>query len=103
MARLLEERMDEDKLLQIVRRELADYVEESPFSAEEIKPETSLFADLGFDSVTLVGMVAAIEDALEIEELPLMAWSDQQSEQGIDGFTVGSLVTLCFEAGVLRN
>jgi acyl carrier protein len=80
-------------VFEIVRAQLLRVCREHrrDFDAE-IRLESSLVADLGLDSLSLVEAVVALEEALHIERLPLEALSD-----GCEGacFTVGSLVDLC--------
>jgi acyl carrier protein len=58
----------------------------------EIRLDSSLIADLGLDSLSLVEAVVALEHAFGIERLPLEALSAGRDEAY---FTVGSLVDLC--------
>ena len=82
-------------VFEIVRAQLLRVCREHrrDFDAE-IRLESSLVADLGLDSLSLVEAVVALEQAFGIERLPLEALSD-----GCEGayFTVGSLVDLCIE------
>jgi acyl carrier protein len=54
--------MTEDELLNAVRRILASYTE---IPADKIKPAVAL-SDLGIDSLTAVGVVADLENALSV-------------------------------------
>lgn len=69
-----------------------------PARARTITYDSSLVHDLGFDSLTMVEMAATIEDALELEELPLTEWREAEIEKLGPRFTVGSLLALCLEA-----
>ena len=75
----------------IVRTQLARVCREHQrdFDAE-IRPDSSLIADLGLDSLSLVEAVVALEQAFGIERLPLDALNEDEAY-----FTVGSLVDLC--------
>ncbi|WP_233859730.1 acyl carrier protein [Paraburkholderia sp. HD33-4] len=58
----------------------------------EIRLDSSLIADLGLDSLSLVEAVVALEEAFGIERLPLEALNEDRADAH---FTVGSLVDLC--------
>ena len=70
---------------------------QSPDFDAEIRMESSLVADLGLDSLSLVEAVVALEQALRIDHLPLAALNDRESERDGERFTVESLVNLCLE------
>jgi acyl carrier protein len=61
----------EDELWQATARATAvDIVMElSPFAATELRPETELVAELGYDSLGLLELVAALEDALGLASI----------------------------------
>ncbi|MGF6851848.1 acyl carrier protein [Paraburkholderia sp. CI3] len=65
----------------------------------EIHLDSSLIADLGLDSLSLVEAVVAIEQAFGIERLPLEALNEERAEAH---FTVGSLVDLCIRHAAVR-
>ncbi|MGF6367856.1 acyl carrier protein [Paraburkholderia sp. RAU6.4a] len=65
----------------------------------EIRLDSSLIADLGLDSLSLVEAVVAIEQAFGIERLPLEALNEERAETY---FTVGSLVDLCIRHASVR-
>ncbi|MFP4892738.1 acyl carrier protein [Paraburkholderia sp. EG304] len=65
----------------------------------EIHLESSLIADLGLDSLSLVEAVVAVEQAFGIERLPLEALNEEHAETY---FTVGSLVDLCIRHAPVR-
>jgi len=84
-----------DRVFEIVRAQLARVRrEQAPDFNAEIRMESSLVADLGFDSLSLVEALVAIEQAFHIERLSLEALNDDS-----DGacLTVESLVNLCVE------
>lgn len=84
------------RVFEIVRRELARIVREQGLElVTDIGMATCLTADLGLDSISFVEVAVTLEKALELDELPLNAWSDQESERDEPRFTVGSLVELC--------
>ena len=84
------------RVFEIVRRELARIVREQGLErVTDIGMATSLTADLGLDSISFIEVAVSLEKALESDELPLNAWSDQESERDEPRFTVGSLVELC--------
>ncbi|MCC8404564.1 phosphopantetheine-binding protein [Paraburkholderia sp. MMS20-SJTN17] len=84
-----------NSVFEIVRTQLLGVCREHQrdFGAE-IRLDSSLIADLGLDSLSLVEAVVAIEQAFGIERLPLEALSEACGEAH---FTVGSLVDLCIE------
>jgi acyl carrier protein len=60
----------------------------------DIRLDSSLVADLGLDSLSLVEAVVALEQALGIQRLPLDALHDRCEGAYL---TVASLVDLCIE------
>ena len=98
MSRWLKEMATREQVFNVVREQLTRVRSGYASSGARIRMETSLVTDLGFDSLSLVEVAAAIEDALQIEELPLLAWSDRESEKDDERFTVASLVDLCLES-----
>ena len=86
----------EDRVLEIVCRELARIRREHGGDANhEIRPDSSLVADVGFDSLSMVEALVAVEQALGIDELSLVAWTDEELEREGPRFTVASLVDVC--------
>ena len=84
------------RVFEIVRCELARIAQEQRLErVADIGMATSLTADLGLDSISFIEVAVALEKALEVDELPLGAWSDLESERDEPRFTVGSLVELC--------
>jgi len=84
------------RVFEIVRRELARIVrEQGSERVADIGMATSLTADLGLDSISFIEVAVSLEKALAVDELPLNAWSDRESERDEPRFTVGSLVELC--------
>jgi len=84
-----------DRVFEIVRAELLRVRrEQAPDFDAEIRMESSLVADLGLDSLSLVEAVVALEQALRIDHLSLEALNDSRDGER---FTVESLVNLCLE------
>ncbi len=87
-----------DRIFDIVRAELLRIRRaQAPHVQGEIRMDSSLIADLGLDSLTLVEAVVALEQALRIEHLPLGELSEFEGDGG--RFTVESLVNLCIQRG----
>ena len=87
-----------NRIFDIVRRELLRVRrEQAPDFDKEIRMESSLVADLGLDSLSLVEAVVALEQALRIPHLSLEALNDCASARDSGCLTVGSLVNLCIE------
>jgi acyl carrier protein len=87
-----------DRVFEIVRAELLRVRRaQAPDFHADIRMETSLVADLGLDSLSLVEAVVALEQALRIDHLSLDALNDRESERDRMRFTVESLVNLCME------
>ena len=57
-----------------------------------ITMESSLTTDLGFDSISLVELACAVEQALNIDALPLQAWLGDESERGRDRYSVAAFL-----------
>lgn len=88
----------QNQVFEIVRRELNRIRrEQAPDFDLDIRMESSLTADLGLDSISLVEVIVALEHALQIDQLPLATWSDRESDRDDQRFTVASLVNLCLE------
>lgn len=87
-----------ERVFGVVRAELLRIRRaQSPDFDAEIRMESSLVADLGLDSLSLVEAVVALEQALRIDHLSLAALNDRESERDGERFTVESLVNLCLE------
>jgi acyl carrier protein len=87
-----------EHVFEIVRRELARIRRElAPEFDTQIRMDSSLVADLGLDSISMVAAVVAIELALRIDPLSLDAWSEQEAARTEARFTVASLVDMCLE------
>jgi acyl carrier protein len=67
--------------------------------AAPVTPESSVMTDLGFDSISVVELVCAVEQALCIQELPLQSWLAEESEREDGRFTVSSFVDFAIERG----
>jgi len=88
----------QERILQTVRAELWRVCRErQPGFDAEIALRSSLVADLGLDSLSLVEAVVAIEQALRIDPLPLDALGECEAGREGERFTVGALVKLCME------
>ncbi len=88
----------QERIFETVRAELLRVCRvHQPGFAAEIGPGSSLVADLGLDSLSLVEAVVAIEEALHIEPLPLDALNGCEAGRESERFTVGALVKLCVE------
>jgi len=86
------------RVFEIVRAELLRVRrEQAPDFDAEIRMESSLVADLGLDSLSLVEAVVALEQALRIDRLSLEALDERESRRDGERFTVASLVNLCLE------
>ncbi len=70
---------------------------QTPQFDTEIRMESSLVADLGLDSLSLVEVVVALEQALRIDHLSLEALCECGSGGRGERYTVESLVNLCME------
>ncbi|WP_233808092.1 acyl carrier protein [Paraburkholderia sp. HP33-1] len=89
-----------NSVFEVVRTQLLGVCREHHRNFDaEIRLESSLIADLGLDSLSLVEAVVAIEQAFGIERLPLEALSEGSGEAH---FTVGSLVDLCIRHTAVR-
>jgi acyl carrier protein len=84
----------EQQLLQLIDKSAADLPGSRRRPRQDIHMDTSIMSDLGFDSITIVELACAVEDALQIGDLPLHAWFDQESEQTTKRFTVASFLEM---------
>lgn len=99
MTGILADRLSAEQVFDEVLKQLATYDAQGPATdVSDVGPETSLVSDLGFDSISLVGFAAAVEDALNIDALPLMEWSDREADRDGTRFSVGSFVDLCLKS-----
>ena len=57
--------------------------------------QTSLVDDLAFDSLDFVDLTVALEQALEIDGLPMQDWADREMATDPPRFTLGNLVAMC--------
>jgi acyl carrier protein len=64
-------------------------------SREDVELDTSLVDDLALDSLKFVDLTFALEDNLEVAELPLQDWADEEKQRCDKRFTVASLVAFC--------
>jgi acyl carrier protein len=100
MCGSLDDQSKRRQVFEIVRAELLRVRrEQAPDFNVEIRMDSSLVADLGLDSLSLVEAVVALEQALQIKHLSLEALSERESGRG-ERFTVESLVNLCMEHAV---
>jgi len=74
---------------------LADHYETIP---DEVRWSDSIMTDLGFDSITVVELCCAVEEALQIKELLLNQWLNEQSEKDGERYTIASFVDLILSA-----
>jgi acyl carrier protein len=96
MGTELKDASTRDRLFEIVRAELLRIRRaQAPGFDGEIRMDSSLIADLGLDSLSLVEAVVALEQALRIEHLSLSELSESEGDGG--RFTVESLVDLCMQ------
>jgi acyl carrier protein len=78
-----------EQVFEIVRRELARIRRElAPEFDAQIRMDSSLVADLGLDSISMVGAVVAIELALRIDPVSLDQWSEKEAARTEARFTV---------------
>ena len=90
------EAVAQDRVLDIVCSELARIRAEQGLDIDQcIRPESSLVADVGLDSLSMVEALVAIEQALGIGERALAPWADEELEREGTRFTVASLVEAC--------
>ena len=61
----------------------------------EIDRDTSIVDELNLDSLRLLDLTFAIEDAFEIDEFPMQQWYDAEAKSGGKRFTIGSLLSAC--------
>ena len=86
----------QDRVLDIVCTELARIRAEQGLDIDQcIRLESSLVADVGLDSLSMVEALVAIEQTLGIGERTLAPWADGELEREGTRFTVASLVEVC--------
>lgn len=87
-----------ERVFEIVRAELLRVRRvQAPHFAAEIRMESSLVADLGLDSLSLLEAVVTLEQALRIDHLSLEAINGGEADRDGGRFTVESLVNLCMQ------
>jgi acyl carrier protein len=86
-------------VLQAQLKKLADSYETIP---DEIHWSDSIMTDLGFDSITVVELCCAVEEALQIKELPLNQWLNEESDKDGERYTIASFVDLILSANASR-
>jgi acyl carrier protein len=65
----------------------------------DVRLESSLVHDLGFDSLMFVDLTVMLEERLGIEEFPMRAWADaERARENGRGYTFQSLLCACAEA-----
>lgn len=87
----------DDEVLDAVWLALANTLSRAgrpPVRTEDLRLETRLTEDLGFDSMLLFDLTLELEDALGVPEFPMEDWISQQLGYPDDAFTVASLVRL---------
>jgi acyl carrier protein len=87
-----------------VVRVIADVIRDQGRSLTAVNDDASLL-DLGLDSLTMIDLAVALEDALGIQEFPLQQWADLEAARNEPRFTVGALVAACralVETGALE-
>lgn len=96
MRTKLKDASTRDELFEIVRAELLRIRRaQAPGFAGEIRMDSSLIADIGLDSLSLVEAVVALEQALRIEPMSLTEMGEVEGDGG--RFTVETLVNLCMQ------
>lgn len=86
-----------DRVLETVRRHVHTIVRDAGFELSDVKPSSSLIADLGLDSLKFVDLTVALEEAFGLREFPMQEWVDREAEKDTAAFTVASLVSACCE------
>ena len=84
-------------VLETVRGVLRELLERQGVRDAQIEPETSVFDDLGVDSLMLVDLTILLEERLSLEEFPVQAWVDSEALVQGTRYTVASIVRLCGE------
>lgn len=102
MAARLADTASAEEVLEVVKRHLLQLRRYNAMAASDIAPETSLVADLGFDSLSMIEVATVLEEAFAIEELPLNSWRERESDKAGARYTVASLVELCLHSKPLR-
>jgi acyl carrier protein len=88
------------RVLDLLKIEIERMREHDPrLPRAEVRADSSVMTDLGFDSISIVELVCGLEQALGVGDLPLASWLADESEREDGAFSVSSLVAFtCREA-----
>jgi acyl carrier protein len=90
-----------DHLVTVLLEEIRRYAPD-PDAARAIGLESTL-PELGFDSLTLVDVIVAIEQRFGFGEFPVQQWADDEARKPGARFTVRSLADACARLVAAQN
>src|SRR5689334_1695685 len=84
-----------ERVFRIVREAIVALPVKDRSKLTHVTMSSSIVTDLGIDSLSMIEVAVAIEDALGIAPIPLALWREREAERAGARFTVASLVDLC--------
>jgi acyl carrier protein len=98
MTQQAEHHLTRDHIFSVMQAQLKKLADSYETIPGEIHWSDSIMTDLGFDSITVVELCCVVEEALQIKELPLNRWLNEQSEKDGERYTIASFVDLVLSA-----
>jgi acyl carrier protein len=102
MTQQVDHKLSKDHIFTVLQAQLKKLADSYETIPDEIQWSDSIMTDLGFDSITVVELCCAVEEALQITELPLNQWLNEESEKDGERYTIASFVDLILSANASR-
>jgi acyl carrier protein len=102
MTQQVDHKLSRDHIFTVLQEQLKKLADSYETIPDEIHWSDSIMTDLGFDSITVVELCCAVEEALQIKELPLNQWLNEESDKDGERYTIASFVDLILSANASR-